>query len=257
MKINEVKEILASNPTKEDLETLKNDERIGVKKLIESYYKKIEKEKKEKERFSIMQSYERNFYEQGKTFVAGVDEAGRGPLAGPLVVAAVILPQDIFIDGLNDSKQLSEKKREKIYVEILEKAIAVSVNIVSISNIDKYNIYQATKNGMLEVLQDLKIKPEAALLDAMPLKISGIETISLIHGDALSISIAAASIIAKVTRDKLMYDLHEEYPEYGFKNNKGYGSKEHMEAIKTNGATKWHRRKIGRASCRERVLRLV
>lgn len=163
-------------------------------------------------------------------------------MAGPLVIAAVILPQEVFISGLNDSKQLSAVKREQLYDEVLAKALSVSVNVVSISNIDELNIYQATKQGMTEVLEHLAIKPQVALVDAMPIVSAGIETVSLIHGDALSASIAAASIIAKVTRDRMMIELAEQYPQYGFAGNKGYGSREHMQAIAEFGATKWHRR---------------
>ena len=143
---------------------------------------------------------------------------------------------------LNDSKQLSAVKREQLYDEVLAKALSVSVNVVSISNIDELNIYQATKQGMTEVLEHLAIKPQVALVDAMPIVSAGIETVSLIHGDALSASIAAASIIAKVTRDRMMIELAEQYPQYGFAGNKGYGSREHMQAIAEFGATKWHRR---------------
>ena len=144
MKINEVKELLAGTPTCEQLAELKADERSGVQKLLADYYKRLEKAAQEKERFTKMLSYEKKYYAQGIQYVAGVDEAGRGPLAGPLVIAAVILPQDVFISGLNDSKQLSAAKRDKLYDEVLAKAVAIEVNIVSVSNIDKYNIYTAT-----------------------------------------------------------------------------------------------------------------
>lgn len=130
-----------------------------------------------------MLAYERKYYAQGAQYIAGIDEAGRGPLAGPLVIAAVILPQEVFISGLNDSKQLSAVKREQLYDEVLAKALSVSVNVVSISNIDELNIYQATKQGMIEVLEHLTIKPQVALVDAMPIVSAGIETVSLIHGD--------------------------------------------------------------------------
>ena len=195
------------------------DERSGVQKLVVAYHKRQEKLRLEQQRFTEMLAYERKYYDQGAQYIAGIDEAGRGPLAGPLVIAAVILPQ-----------------------EVLAKALSVSVNVVSISNIDELNIYQATKQGMTEVLEHLAIKPQVALVDAMPIVSAGIETVSLIHGDALSASIAAASIIAKVTRDRMMIELAEQYPQYGFAGNKGYGSREHMQAIAEFGATKWHRR---------------
>ena len=242
MKINEVKELLAGTPTCEQLAELKADERSGVQKLLAAYYKRLEKAAQEKERFTKMLSYEKKYYAQGIQYVAGVDEAGRGPLAGPLVIAAVILPQDVFISGLNDSKQLSAAKRDKLYDEVLAKAVAIEVNIVSVSNIDKYNIYTATQRGMTEVLEHLPVRPQVALIDAMPVEAKGMETVSIIHGDALSASIAAASIIAKVTRDRIMERMDVLYPAYGFANNKGYGSGAHMQAIAEFGATKWHRR---------------
>ena len=242
MKINEVKELLAGTPTCEQLAELKADERSGVQKLLAAYYKRLEKAAQEKERFTKMLSYEKKYYAQGIQYVAGVDEAGRGPLAGPLVIAAVILPQDVFISGLNDSKQLSAAKRDKLYDEVLAQAVAIEVNIVSVSNIDKYNIYTATQRGMAEVLEHLPVRPQVALIDAMPVEAKGMETVSIIHGDALSASIAAASIIAKVTRDRIMERMDVLYPAYGFANNKGYGSGAHMQAIAEFGATKWHRR---------------
>ena len=242
MKINEVKELLAGTPTCEQLAELKADERSGVQKLLAAYYKRLEKAAQEKERFTKMLSYEKKYYAQGIQYVAGVDEAGRGPLAGPLVIAAVILPQDVFISGLNDSKQLSAAKRDKLYDEVLAKAVAIEVNIVSVSNIDKYNIYTATQRGMAEVLEHLPVRPRVAFIDAMPVEAKGMETVSIIHGDALSASIAAASIIAKVTRDRIMERMDVLYPAYGFASNKGYGSGAHMQAIAEFGATKWHRR---------------
>lgn len=242
MKINEVKELLAGTPTSEQLAELRADERSGVQKLLAAYYKRLEKAAQEKERFTKMLSYEKKYYAQGIQYVAGVDEAGRGPLAGPLVIAAVILPQDVFISGLNDSKQLSAAKRDKLYDEVLAQAVAIEVNIVSVSNIDKYNIYTATQRGMAEVLEHLPVRPQVALIDAMPVEGKGMETVSIIHGDALSASIAAASIIAKVTRDRIMERMDVLYPAYGFASNKGYGSGAHMQAIAEFGATKWHRR---------------
>lgn len=242
MKISQIKELLAGTPTAEQLAELKADERSGVQKLVAAYYKRKEKEMQELERWENMNQYEDEYYLRGAKLIAGVDEAGRGPLAGPLVIAAVILPQDAFIPGLNDSKQLSAVKRDKLYDEVLKQALAVEVNIVSVSNIDKYNIYGATQRGMVEVLEHLKLKPQVALVDAMPLPDMDIEAVPIVHGDALSVSIAAASIIAKVTRDRIMERLAEKFPAYGFGQNKGYGSVAHMQAISQYGATKWHRR---------------
>ena len=242
MKISEVKELLAAAPTPEQIAMLQADERSGVKKLLAVYYKRLEKAALEQARFESMLTYEREYYSHGMQYVAGVDEAGRGPLAGPLVIAAVILPQAVFIAGLNDSKQLSAAKREQLYDEIIAKAVAIEVNIVTVSNIDKLNIYTATQRGMAEVLEHLPVQPQVALIDAMPVEAKGINTVSIVHGDALSASIAAASIIAKVTRDRIMERLDKLFPAYGFSHNKGYGSGAHMQAITEFGATKWHRR---------------
>ena len=242
MKISEVKELLAAAPTPEQIAMLQADERSGVKKLLAAYYKRLEKAALEQARFESMLTYEKEYYAQGMQYVAGVDEAGRGPLAGPLVIAAVILPQAVFIAGLNDSKQLSAAKREQLYDEIIAKAVAIEVNIVSVSNIDKLNIYTATQRGMAEVLEHLPVQPQVALIDAMPLEAKEINTVSIVLGDSLSASIAAASIIAKVTRYRIMELLDKLFPAYGFAHNKGYGSGAHMQAIAEFGATKWHRR---------------
>lgn len=242
MKISEVKELLLGNPSSEQIKMLQADERSGVQKLLVAYYKRLEKEAQEKERFTKMLAYESEYYAQGVQYVAGVDEAGRGPLAGPLVIAAVILPRNAFIAGLNDSKQLSAAKRDKLYDEIIAKAVAIEVNIVSVSNIDKYNIYAATQRGMAQVLEHLPVQPQVALIDAMPVTAKNMECVPIVHGDALSASIAAASIIAKVTRDRIMEHLDTLFPVYGFAHNKGYGSGAHMQAIAEFGATKWHRR---------------
>ena len=242
MTISEIREILLGSPSEEFLAELELDSRVAVKKLLQAYHKRIEKAALERERFHKMLSYERQYYDEGAKLIAGVDEAGRGPLAGPLVIAAVVMPKEFFISGLNDSKQISASKRDKLYDEILQKALSVSVNIVSISNIDELNIYRATQQGMAEVLLHLDKQPDVALIDAMPVEAGDIKTVSLVHGDALSASVAAASIIAKVTRDRIMEKLDTLYPAYKFANNKGYGSKDHMQAIDQDGVTEWHRR---------------
>ena len=242
MTISEIREILLGSPSEEFLAELEQDGRVAVKKLLQAYHKRVEKAAIERERFHKMLSYERQYYAEGAKLIAGVDEAGRGPLAGPLVIAAVVMPEEFFISGLNDSKQISASKRDKLYDEILQKALSVSVNVVSISNIDELNIYRATQQGMAEVLLHLDKQPDVALIDAMPVEAGDIKTVSLVHGDALSASIAAASIIAKVTRDRIMEKLDALYPAYKFANNKGYGSKEHMQAIDMEGVTEWHRR---------------
>ena len=162
--------------------------------------------------------YEKELYKKGINLICGVDEAGRGPLVGPVVAAAVILPKDFILEGLNDSKQLSEKKRDIYYEYILEHAISIGVGVVSAKTIDKINIYQASKLAMQEAINNLEIKPVHILIDAMPLDIEN--STSIIKGDSLSISIAAASVIAKVTRDKLLYELDKKYPMYNFKKTK-------------------------------------
>lgn len=184
--------------------------------------------------------YEKELYKKGITIIAGVDEVGRGPLIGPVVAAAVILPQNYKLEGLTDSKKLSEKKRESFYEIIKKDALAIGIGIVSEKIIDKVNIYEATKIAMKEAINNLKIKPEHILIDAMPLDLD-IPTTSIIKGDLLSITISAASVIAKVTRDHMLYEIDKEYPMYDLKNNKGYGTKKHMKAIKEYGITKYHR----------------
>ncbi len=178
--------------------------------------------------------YEKDLYKQNISLIAGVDEVGRGPLVGPVVAAAVILPQNYQLTGLTDSKKLSEKKRNTFYEILQKEAIAIGIGVVDPHTIDEINIYQASKKAMLKAIANLQVKPEHILVDAMPLELD-IPSTSIIHGDALSLSIAAASVIAKVTRDKMMYELDKKHPEYGFKNHKGYPTKEHLEAIKKYG----------------------
>ena len=177
--------------------------------------------------------YEHELYEQGYNLIAGCDEAGRGPLCGPVVAAAVILPKDYKLEGLNDSKQLSEKKRDKFFEIIKKDAISYGIGIVDAKTIDEINIYEASRKAMLEAISKLSPSPEFVLSDAMPLPIDN--SLAIIHGDALSLSIAAASVLAKVTRDKIMYDLDKEHPEYGFKYHKGYPTKKHLENLKKYG----------------------
>lgn len=184
--------------------------------------------------------YERELNIKGINLIAGVDEVGRGPLIGPVVASAVILPKDFHLEGLTDSKKLSEKKRELFYQIIKEQAISIGIGIISEKRIDEINIYEATKEAMITAINNLNPQPEHILIDAMPLNIS-IPTTSIIKGDYLSISISAASVIAKVTRDHMLYEMDKEYPMYDLKNNKGYGTKKHLEAIKKYGITKYHR----------------
>lgn len=189
-----------------------------------------------------MYQYERSLNEKGIFVIGGVDEVGRGPLIGNVVAACVVLPRDFELEGLTDSKKLSEKKRNLFYDIIMEQALAVGIGRASEKEIDEVNIYQATKIAMKKAIDDAnsKIKIEHVLIDAMPLDID-IPTTSIIKGDSLSITIAAASVIAKVTRDREMYELDKIYPMYDLKNNKGYGTKKHIEAICQYGITKYHR----------------
>ena len=186
-------------------------------------------------------SYEKELYNGGIEYIAGVDEVGRGPLIGPVVAAAVILPKNYKLDGLNDSKKLSEKKRNEYYKIINKDALAIGIGIVNEKIIDEVNIYEATKIAMIDAINALKLKPEHILIDAMPLELS-IPTTSIIKGDAKSLSIAAASVIAKVTRDNMMYELDKKYPNYGFRNHKGYPTKKHIEALKEYGLIEGYRK---------------
>ena len=177
--------------------------------------------------------YERELYTLGYKLIAGCDEVGRGPLVGPVVAAAVILPVNYQLEGLTDSKKLSEKKRNLFYEIIKKDAIAYSIGIVDAKRIDEVNIYEASREAMEQAIDTLKIKPDYILSDAMPLKYSNSKPI--IHGDALSLSIAAASVLAKVTRDAMMYELDKEYPRYDFKSHKGYPTKKHLENLEKYG----------------------
>lgn len=198
---------------------------------------------KEIERLNILKQEERKLYEANMKFICGIDEAGRGPLAGPVVVGAVILPENSFIEGVNDSKKVSEKKREKLYEQITEEAVAYSVGIVDQKTIDEINILNATKLGVKIALEGLKQKPDIIMVDALNnMDTLGIPYISVIKGDAKNYSIAAASIIAKVTRDRIMRQWDEIYPIYGFAKHKGYGTAEHIRVIKENGPCILHRK---------------
>ena len=191
-------------------------------------------------------SNEKRLWNLGYENIAGCDEAGRGPLFGPVVAASVILPHDFVLEGLNDSKKLSEKKREKYYPIIMEKALAVSVSIVEADEIDKINIYEASRQGMLRATNSLKVKPDYIITDAMPLDgFTSVPHEAIIKGDAKSITIAAASVIAKVTRDRIMYEIDKVYPEYEFKKHKGYPTKKHLELIEKYGIIDGYRRTYG------------
>ena len=217
-----------------------DDERAGGINLIKRYQKEIDKHNKEVERTYNMQAFERKYSEN--QYICGIDEVGRGPLAGPVCAGAVILPKDVDILYINDSKQLSAAKREELYDIIKEKAIAVKTAYSSPEVIDDINILQATYRAMREAINELDVKPDILLNDAVNIPEVNIKQVPIIKGDAKSISIAAASIIAKVERDRLMAMYDELYPEYGFAKNKGYGSKEHKEALRKYGPCPIHRR---------------
>ena len=197
---------------------------------------------KEEQRLNQLKEIDKSYFKEGYNYICGIDEAGRGPLAGPVVVAAVIMPKDSMIEGVNDSKKVSEKKREKLYELIIEEAISYSVGIVDQNEIDRINILNATKAGLTEAVRTLKVKPELILVDALTnIDTCGVPYQSIIKGDAKSYSIAAASIIAKVTRDRIMREWDKVYPQYGFEKHKGYGTAAHISAIKENGLCPLHR----------------
>lgn len=220
---------------------LAQDERAGVQAAIKKRQKELEKEVAEDARLEAMLFYEKALYENGVEFIAGIDEVGRGPLAGPVVAAAVILPQGCKIRYLNDSKKIPKAKHEAIYQEVMEQAVAVGVGVKDAAVIDQVNIYEATKLAMLEALGQLSQEPEHLLIDAMKLDTPLPQT-SIIKGDANSLSIAAASIVAKVTRDKMMAAYDKEFSGYGFAKNAGYGTAEHLEGLNKLGITPIHRK---------------
>lgn len=201
--------------------------------------------KKTKEQVDLWY-YEKELYEHGYQYIAGTDEAGRGPLIGPVVAACCVLPKDFILEGLTDSKKLTEKKREQFFPYIKEHAIAYGIGIVSPERIDEINIYQASREAMLLAIKEVreKISLDYVLTDAMPLNLD-IPSLPIIKGDAKSITIAAASVIAKVTRDHLLEELDLKYPEYGFKNHKGYPTKAHLEAVKKYGLIEGYRKTYG------------
>ena len=242
-KISEIKSILQAASDTElpaFINAYEKDVRPGVKVLVEKALKRQAAYEKELSRPEKMKEYEKKYV--SFSYICGIDEVGRGPLAGPVVAGAVILPKDCDILYLNDSKQLSEKKREELYALIMEKALATGLGVVSPERIDEINILQATYEAMRQAIGKLKHKPQLLLNDAVTIPGVSIKQVPIIKGDAKSISIAAASIIAKVTRDRMMVEYDRTYPQYGFASNKGYGAKAHIEAIKKFGPTPIHRR---------------
>ena len=215
------------------------DSRAGVQNLIQKYQKQEEALKKERERTEQMKIYEHKYEDLG--WICGIDEVGRGPLAGPVVAGAVILPRDSKILHLNDSKQLTAKKRDELYDVIMREAVVVGIGYASPARIDEINILQATYEAMREAISKLSVKPDVLLNDAVKIPQVDIRQVPIIKGDAKSVSIAAASIVAKVTRDRLMEEYDKVLPGYGFASNKGYGSAEHIAALKEIGPSPIHR----------------
>ena len=222
------------------IDKYKEDNRAGVQKMIEKAYKEKEKLAKERVRLEIMREFEHKYAEFD--YICGIDEVGRGPLAGPVVASVVVFKPNTKIEGINDSKKLSEAKREELFDIIKEKALDYGIGIVNNEDIDKYNILNATYMAMKKALNCLENQPDYLLIDAATIPGVDINQKPIIKGDSKSISIAAASILAKVTRDNIMYQYDEIFPEYGFKSHKGYGTKEHYEAIEKHGITRIHRK---------------
>ena len=242
-KIAEIKAVLETADIAELpflMEEFAEDDREGVKKLLTKAQKKLDAYAKELERTENMKIYEKKYSDY--SYICGIDEVGRGPLAGPVVAAAVILPKDCNILYLNDSKQLSEQKREELYDKIMEQAVSVGIGIVSHEIIDEINILQATYEAMRQAVGKLSVTPDLLLNDAVTIPQLTMKQVPIIKGDAKSISIAAASIVAKVTRDRMMVELDRFYPEYGFAGHKGYGSAAHMEALRQIGPCPIHRK---------------
>lgn len=242
--VAEIKQMLAQEPddVMELVKAMREDRRQSVQKMASSFLRRKVKENLERERVLQMYSLEAAYYHKGIYKIAGIDEAGRGPVAGPVMIAAVILPPYWECPGLNDSKKLSPAKRDVLYDKIMSEAVAVSCIAKSEKEIDALDIYHATQQGMYEAVKALPAAAEAVLVDAMPLRELSVPYQSVIHGDSLSASIAAASIIAKVTRDRLMTEYDAAYPRYGFAVHKGYLTQLHQEAIRTYGPCPIHRR---------------
>lgn len=242
-KIGEIKDILEeAHISKIEPLLLKYeaDSRVGVQKLVLRYRKEVQKYKEELIRSHQMREFERKY--QNFSYICGIDEVGRGPLAGPVVAGAVILPKEDGILYLNDSKQLSEKKREELYNIIMKQGIGIGIGVISPEIIDEINILQATYQAMQEAIHKLNQTPDLLLIDAVHLPEVSMKQVGIVKGDTRSASIAAASIVAKVTRDRMMVEYDKLFPEYGFARNKGYGSQEHILAIKKYGPCPIHRR---------------
>ena len=241
--VKEISQLLEAIESLADpvLDELALDQRTGVQKALAKRRKQLQADLDEDLRLERMLTYEQSAYAKGFKIIAGIDEVGRGPLAGPVVAAAVILPPNCRIKGLNDSKKIPKKKHQEIYETVCQKALAIGIGIVSPQVIDEINIYQASKLAMMEAVGKLGLTPDYLLIDAMTLDLPQ-EQEAIIKGDARSLSIAAASIVAKVVRDQLMADYDRNYPGYDFAQNAGYGTKSHLEGLEKYGITPIHRR---------------
>ncbi|MBS2968966.1 ribonuclease HII [Metabacillus sp. KIGAM252] len=241
--VKEIQAILSDVHNLQDplIQAYSLDERASVRKLAERQKAKLEKKARMKEIFEELKSFEYEARSKGFKSIAGIDEAGRGPLAGPVVAGAVILPEDFYLEGLTDSKKLSEAKRDFFFDVIQKEALAIGVGIVEADEIDRINIYQAAKKAMKLAIKDLELSPDYLLIDAMEVELD-IPQEKIIKGDARSISIAAGSIVAKVTRDRIMKNLAADYPDYGFDQNMGYGTSVHLKSLALHGATPHHRK---------------
>ena len=240
--INSIIENISTDEYLKYIDILKDDERKSVKNIAVKLAKQLDKIRAENERLEMINIFENEGYEKGFTYIGGIDEAGRGPLAGPVVAAVVVFKPGTKIEGINDSKKLSEAKRDELFVIIKEEALDYGIGIVQKDEIDEYNILNATYMAMKKAVNCLKQKPDYLLVDAAHIPDVDIEQKSIIKGDLKSISIAAASILAKVTRDSIMYEYDKMYPEYGFASHKGYGTDQHYKAIREHGITSIHRR---------------
>lgn len=241
--IKEIKQYIDEKGYTHDILTaMKADSRKGVRALLAGYEKNQVVKIKLKEAYESKKVYENHLYKQGQWMIAGIDEAGRGPLAGPVVAGAVILPADFYLPGLDDSKQLTGEKRESYYEIIKQESVSYGIGIIHSKEIDEINVLQATKKAMYQAISMLECELDHILIDAVELESLPCPSTSIIKGDQKSISIAAASVLAKVTRDKWMKKAAQRYPMYGFDQNMGYGTKIHTEALKKYGPTEYHRR---------------
>jgi Ribonuclease HII len=245
MSVREIHDVLKPlniSEKTEAIDALIHDGRAGVRKIADGLKREIEEHNKEIERINKLKQYEYKYAAKGVKYIAGIDEVGRGPLAGPVFASAVVFPVDCIIEGVNDSKKLSPQKRSSLYSLIKENAISSATGYCDEKTIDRINILNATYEAMKMALIELNVRPDLLLIDAVRIPGIDIPQVPIIKGDSLCFSIAAASIVAKVERDKLMDDYHKIYPKYNFLSNKGYGTQEHMDAIRKYGPCPIHRR---------------